>query len=300
MLCGGARSCRGSGGGFRAAVRQRPHAGGQRRRGGRSVFAGPGRTRAAARVRRIRSLQTDRPVIRTVWFALNVIVATALFGGLAVLSAALGIRGRIHHSYTRTWARWLLAANRTRVDVAGLEHVALERPQVIVFNHQSWFDVLAIAGQVPKRVRFIAKKELGSVPVFGPAWKAAGHIAIDRHDINAARMSLARAGQLMRADNSAIVIFPEGTRSATGTLLPFKKGGFMLALETGVELVPAAVVGSRAVLPRDSWRVRKGRITLRFAPPVDTTALREEDRDELIARVRGTVEQLLAGPYRAA
>jgi len=239
-------------------------------------------------------------LIRTVWFSLHVIMATALFGGLAVLSAALGIRGRVHYWYARSWARWLLAANGTRVHVEGLEHVALDRPQVIVCNHQSWFDVLALLAKLPKRVRFIAKKELGSVPVFGPAWKAAGHIAIDRNDRNAAVAALEKAGALMRADQSAVAIFPEGTRSVDGALLPFKKGGFMLALVTGVEIIPAAVVGSRAVLPKGSWRVRRGGITVRLAPPVDTAAYTEQGRDELVARVRSTVEQLLARPLTGA
>jgi len=235
-------------------------------------------------------------VIRTYWLSLHVIVATALFGGLALLSAALGMRGRVHHWYARGWSRWLLRAAGVRVTVEGLEHIAADRGQVIVCNHASWFDVLALAAKLPKRARFIAKKELAGVPVFGPAWRAAGHISIDRQDRAAAIAALQRAGEIVRADNSAIVIFPEGTRSGSETMLPFKKGGFMLALVAGLEIVPAAVVGSRAILPRDSWRVRKGRITLRFAPAVDTTAYHEDNRDELIARVRGAMEQMLARP----
>jgi len=180
--------------------------------------------------------------------------------------------------------------------VEGLEHIATDRPQIIASNHASWFDVLAIAAMLPKRARFIAKKELGGIPLFGRAWKAAGHIEIDRRDLPAAVAALEHAGRVMREDNSAVVIFPEGTRSGSSSLLPFKKGAFMLALVTGVEIVPTAVVGSRAILPRDSWRVRGGRITLRFAPPVATAAYHESNRDELTARVRGTVEQLLALP----
>jgi 1-acyl-sn-glycerol-3-phosphate acyltransferase len=235
-------------------------------------------------------------VIRNAWFWLNALLATLVIGVLTVLTGAVGIRGPIHHWYARTWSRWILWANRTQVEVEGLEHIAPDRPQIIVANHVSWFDVPALAASLPKRARFIAKKELGAVPVFGPAWKAAGHIGIDRSDHTAALAALGRAGRIMRADNSAVVIFPEGTRSGSTSLLPFKKGAFMLALVTGVEIVPAAVLGSRAIMPRDSWRVRGGRITLRFAPPVDATAYTESNRDELIARVRGTVEQLLARP----
>jgi len=182
------------------------------------------------------------------------------------------------------------------LSVEGLEHIAPDRPQLIVSNHVSWFDVFAIAGYLPKRVRFIAKKELGEIPVFGRAWKAAGHISIDRQHLPAAIAALEQAARIMREDNSAVVIFPEGTRGSGEKLLPFKKGGFMMALVTKVEIVPTAVLGSRAILPRDSWRVRGGRITLRFAPPIDTTVYNEDNRNELIARVRGAMEQMLARP----
>jgi 1-acyl-sn-glycerol-3-phosphate acyltransferase len=153
--------------------------------------------------------------------------------------------------------------------------------------------VFAIAARLPKRARFVAKKELGTIPIFGRAWKAAGHISVDRRNHAEAVAALQEAGRTICQDHSAVVIFPEGTRSPTGQLLPFKKGGFMMALVTGVEIVPTAVLGTRAILPRDSWRVHGGRITLRFAPPVATAAYHEGNRDELIARVRREIEQLL-------
>lgn len=231
-------------------------------------------------------------MLRTTWLSLHLLVATLLIGLLTIGAAAVGVRGRYYHWAARTWSSWLLAANGTRVDVEGLEHVALDRPQVIAANHVSWFDVLAIAAVLPKRFRFVAKQELGRVPIFGAAWKAAGHIAVDRSDTQSAIASLERAGALMRADNSAVVIFPEGTRSPDGRLLPFKKGGFMLALVTGTEIVPAAVSGTRAMLPKGSWRVRGGRITLRFGPPIATADYGEEGRDALIAAVRDRIAAL--------
>jgi 1-acyl-sn-glycerol-3-phosphate acyltransferase len=239
-------------------------------------------------------------VLRTAWLALNLLVATLLFGSLAIGAAAVGARGGTFYWIAQTWARWLLIANGTRVLVEGIEHVAADRPQVIAANHVSWFDVLAIAAVLPKRFRFVAKQELGRVPIFGAAWKAAGHISVNRADTQSAVASLHEAGRLMREDNSAVVIFPEGTRSATGELLPFKKGGFMLALVTGADVVPVAVLGSRDLLPKGSWRVRGGRITLRFGCPIITADYGETQRDALIAAVRGEVGAMLARPLRAA
>lgn len=235
-------------------------------------------------------------MIRTVWVALHLLVATLIFGSLAVLGALFKARGQSYFWIAQSWARWILWSSGCRVDTEGLKYVALDRPQVIASNHASWFDVVAIAAVMPKRFRFIAKKELARVPLFGQAWQAAGHIAIDRRDTQAAVAALAEAGRLMREDNSVVVIFPEGTRSADGELLPFKKGAFMMAVVTGVEVVPTAVVGSRDALPKGRWRVRKGRITVRFAPPVPAAGYHERNRDELVARVRSEVADMLTRP----
>jgi 1-acyl-sn-glycerol-3-phosphate acyltransferase len=182
------------------------------------------------------------------------------------------------------------------VHLEGLEHLALDRPQVIVSNHVSWYDVFALAAKLPKRYRFIAKIELSRIPLFGRAWMAAGHIAIDRGDHAAALATMDRAGAVSRSDNSAIIICPEGTRSPTGAMLPFKKGGFMVALRTGADLLPCAVVGSRQIQPKGSWRVRSGEITIRFGEPVSTAGCTEQDRDQLIQRVRGEIAAMLEQP----
>ncbi|NIP81367.1 MAG: 1-acylglycerol-3-phosphate O-acyltransferase, partial [Gemmatimonadetes bacterium] len=132
------------------------------------------------------------------------------------------------------------------------EHIAPDTPQILVGNHQSWFDVPAVATNIPKSYHFVAKKELERVPIFGRAWKAAGHISIDRSDRESAVESLDRAGEQLRREGSAVVIFAEGTRAPTDALQPFKKGAFMLALHTGVPIVPFGVAGSRRVMPKDS------------------------------------------------
>lgn len=230
-------------------------------------------------------------MIRSVWAWLNGAVATLVCASVVIV---LGLFGRswVFEWGARAWSRWILRASGCRLEVEGLEHVASDRPQVIVSNHQSWFDVFALALGVPKRYHFVAKRELERIPLFGTAWKAAGHISIDRSDRQSAIRSLARAGEQLRAERSAVVIFPEGTRSPDGALLPFKKGAFMLALTSGVEIVPAAVSGTRAILPKGEWRVRPGRITVRFGPPVPVPEGREGGADALIREVRGRVADL--------
>ncbi len=235
-------------------------------------------------------------LIRTVWLELNIGVATFLLGMLVIIASLLRVRGHVYWWASRTWSRWLVRASGCRVVVEGIENIALDRPQIFSSNHVSHFDVIALAANIPKPFRFVAKKELARIPVFGTAWKAAGHISVDRADRASAVASLDAAGQLIRQDNSSVVIFPEGTRSITGELQPFKKGAFMLALRTGVEIVPAAVLGTRRILPKGAWRLRSGPVIVRFGAPIETTRYDEAARDALIEVVRGRIEQLLEAP----
>lgn len=229
-------------------------------------------------------------MIRSAWAWLNGALATMALGPPLLLAALLGIGTRRYYDWTgRTWSRWNLRAGGCRVTVEGVEHIDRDSPQILVGNHQSWFDVFAVAANIPKTYLFVAKKELERVPLFGPAWKAAGHISIDRSNQTAAVASLNQAGEQMRRENSAVVVFPEGTRSPTDDLLPFKKGAFMLALHTGVPIVPFAVAGSRRIFPKGSWRVRPGPIIVRFGPPIPTDQLGPGDRDALIERVRAEI-----------
>lgn len=236
-------------------------------------------------------------MIRTLWVYLNLLVVTLINASAVVIAALLRVRNpKIYDWAARSWARRILRAAGARVRVEGLENIDLEEPQIFASNHVSWFDVWALAAILPKRYRFVAKKELERIPIFGPAWKAAGHISIDRGDRASAIQTLDEAGRRLRRDNSSVVIFPEGTRSRTGELLPFKKGAFMLALRTGVDIVPVAVLGTRHIMPADAWRVRSGPIIVRFGEPIRTADYTEARRDELIAEVRRRIETMLEAP----
>ncbi|MCG6990199.1 MAG: 1-acyl-sn-glycerol-3-phosphate acyltransferase [Gemmatimonadetes bacterium] len=206
---------------------------------------------------------------------------------------------RLSDDYPRRWSGHLLRAAGTRVELVGGEVIDPGRAQILVANHVSWFDILAVAASLPGSVRFIAKKELTKVPLFGRAWQAAGHIPIDRHDRNSAMDSLEVARRRLEEDRPTVVFFPEGTRSPTGELRGFKKGAFILAIQTGVEVVPAAILGSREVMPKGSWRIRTGRtIRVRLGAPIPVDGLTIDDRDVLMGRARDAVAELLGGERR--
>jgi len=237
-------------------------------------------------------------MMRAIWAYLNGIIATFILSSAAIAASLARHRGLFYDWVARTWARWILWASGVRVRVEGMQNIHGDSAQIIASNHQSWFDVFALAANIPKRYRFIAKEELRRIPVFGRAWESAGHISVNRSDRGSAIAALDAAAALVRSDNSSIVIFPEGTRSPNGDLLPFKKGAFMLALHTGLDIVPAAVVGSRAVQKKGDWRVHSGTVIVRFGEPIDTSQYDETRREELMAVVRERIVGLLDHPLR--
>jgi len=192
------------------------------------------------------------------------------------------------------WAERILRASRCPVTVRGSEHLDMENPQIVVANHTSWFDVFVLVGRLPGNCRFVAKKELGRIPVFGRAIRMCGHVMVDRGDRGAAIESLERASHQIRSDSSSIVMFPEGTRSPTGTLQRFKKGAFVLAIQSGVPIVPLAILGTWDIMPKGSWRIRPGPIEIRIGKPIPVEGLAHDDRDALLRQARAAVEGLLA------
>ncbi len=239
-------------------------------------------------------------MIRTLWVYLAIAAATVWYGGTAIVDSLFRSRVEFYIELTRGWARAILRASATPVVAHGLENVRPGSPLVVVSNHVSWYDIFAIASVVPVPFHFVAKKELEAIPLFGRAWKTAGHISIDRSDRKKAIESLRQAGAAIRARNSAVVIFPEGTRSRTGRLQPFKKGAFTLAVEAGVPIVPTVVVGSYDILRPDDWRVHPSTIHVHFGEPVSPGEIPRENAEQLMERVRqrmvGMLERLEALP----
>ena len=216
-------------------------------------------------------------------------IDTLVFATIAIVGCLVIPNGNPLIWCARPWARIILLACGTSVRVAGREKIPRDRPVIYITNHQSHLDVVALIQALPGQFRAIAKKELFSIPVFGWAIWLAGFIRIDRTDREKAFRSLDIAAGKIRSGRS-ILVFAEGTRSQDGRLLPFKKGGFVLAIRSGVPIVPISISGSRAILSKNSRDVRKGIIDVVIGDPVDSTAFTMESKDELIAIVRRAVE----------
>lgn len=237
-------------------------------------------------------------MIRALLVALTFLVATPVLGLVVIVAALLRVPNRpggVYDWAARTWSRFLLIAAGARVRLHGVEHAGGGAPRVFVCNHVSWYDVFALASELPK-YRFVAKAELFRIPIFGPAARAVGTIPIERENRSAAFQSYEVAGQMIREGNP-VVVFPEGTRGESYALRPFKKGPFVLAIASGVPIVPVIVHGAREILPRGRMTVRSGVVNVHFLPPVSTSGLTYDDRDRLAREVHGRMAAALRELY---
>jgi 1-acyl-sn-glycerol-3-phosphate acyltransferase len=228
-------------------------------------------------------------IVKLVLVALHTVIVAPIVVAVALFDQ------RAAYRVCRLWVHVNLRICGARVRTRWLATLDPRTPYVFVSNHRSQFDILAVVAALRDfQLRWVAKKELLRVPVFGWALRHTGHIIIDRSD-HVQAVSRLRAARAQMEAGVSVVIFPEGTRApADAVLLPFKKGGFMLAIETGFALVPLVVRGSARVLPARSWSIGSGTIEVVVGAPI---AVEGRTRDGLMEEVRGfMLAQLGAAP----
>jgi 1-acyl-sn-glycerol-3-phosphate acyltransferase len=217
---------------------------------------------------------------------------TILFGTLAILVSLVSRTGDGVHLVARVWGRSILWISGVKVHVHGLEHLEVGRSVIYMSNHQSNFDIPVFLSALPVQFRWLAKAELFKIPIFGRGMRGAGYISLDRSNRKSAMASLAKAAETIR-DGSSVLIFPEGTRTEDGNLLPFKNGGFILAVDAGVPIVPMAVCGTFATLPRGKLRFRRQPVHIVVRPPIDAAAYTRKTKNDLLEVVRASIQQAM-------
>lgn len=188
----------------------------------------------------------------------------------------------------KLWAKCILFGSRIRVTVTGLSSIDLSLPHIYMSNHQSVFDIPVLQACLPVRFRWLAKAELFKIPIFGYALGRAGHISIDRSNRKSAFKSLKNAARNIR-NGVSVIIFPEGTRSRDGNIRQFKKGGFILAVDAGVPIVPVIIHGTWPLMLKNRVLIKPGNIIIEIKDPIKTTDYTRKTKDDLLKKVRKVI-----------
>jgi 1-acyl-sn-glycerol-3-phosphate acyltransferase len=215
-----------------------------------------------------------------------------LIAGPIALAIGVGLKNKAAlyvPGHIGVWLALGLAGIRYRV--RGREHIPSGRAVLFCSNHESNVDPPVLFQALHKRLHVLIKAELTKLPVLGAVMVAGGFVPVERDRREASMASIDRAAESLRAGNS-FLIFPEGTRSRTAELLPFKKGGFIMAIKSGAPILPVAVSGGRSAMQKGSWFVRPVMVDVRIGAPIETTGYTLDDRDDLIEVVRERIEEL--------
>lgn len=221
-----------------------------------------------------------------------------VFLGVSIPAAALVafpvvfVTGRIDFLYNLAMriARGATRLAGIRLETSGLDRLDLARNYIYMANHVSNVDPPVLVPALPRRTSVLVKKELFRVPVLGRAMRMASLVPIERANKEAAIASVRSAAAVIAAGLD-MTVFPEGTRSRDGRLLPFKKGPFYLAMETGVPIVPITILGTFEIQPKGRLAIEPGTATLVFHPPIDSSQFQE--REALMAAVRDSIASAL-------
>jgi 1-acyl-sn-glycerol-3-phosphate acyltransferase len=224
-------------------------------------------------------------MIRTLTVSIWVFFATLVCGIVVIVLSFFVRSGHPLHKIAQFWGRSILFVSRVKVSVKGWSNIDVEGPYIYMANHQSNFDIPVLLGHLAVQFRWLAKVELFKIPIFGHSMRKAGYISIDRYHRESAFRSLQVAANKIKSGVS-VLIFPEGTRSRDGKIRRFKKGGFVLAVDSGVPIVPVVIKGTRAIMPKGKFRIYAGHVSLVIHKPIDTSIYTRETKEALMQSVR--------------
>ena len=227
-------------------------------------------------------------VMKVFWISFWAAAASLVLFVPITLAAMLSSTGNLAFSLSKIWAWVMLGVTHVHPVIRGREKIVKGRSYIIISNHQSEYDILALVTKLGIQFRWIIKKELRKVPLFGYALYVSRNIFIDRSDRDQAVRSI-HEGVDRLPQGVSVMFFAEGTRSVDGTIQPFKKGGFIMALERGMPILPVTVNGSRRVLPKKSLVFRPGPIEVVVGDPLETSGYTKEQLPEIMERTRGII-----------
>jgi 1-acyl-sn-glycerol-3-phosphate acyltransferase len=225
-----------------------------------------------------------------------VILNTLILALIIIAISPFDRKGNLVHFVGKFWSLLNIYLSGTRLAIKGKEKIEKGRTYIVMSNHQSLVDPWVLIGKLPLQLRWTVKPEVKKMPVFGYALDRMGHIYVGRRRRKDTVMSLEIAIQKIR-EGSSVVFFPEGTRSKDGRLLKFHKGGALIAIRSGVPILPVTINGSRFVLPKGTLALMPGKIQVIVGDLIDPGMFDEGKKDELMAVVKSAIEQNLDLEY---
>jgi len=228
--------------------------------------------------------------------AVGLVFATLILSPPIILISLIISSGRPAYRIMVWWARCVSKCMGLSFSLHGAEKIVPGTSYIVTPNHQGNADILALVTTLPLRFRWVIKKELLKIPLFGQALGGTGAISIDRSDSQKAVKSLQEGTEKLKGGWS-VLIYPEGTRSSDENLQPFKKGAFMMAVQTGIPILPVTCNGAFRILPKKTIVFRQGHIEVRVGDPITTEGLTEQDVPALMEKTRNTIQGNLNTDY---
>ena len=227
-------------------------------------------------------------MIRTAIVIIWTVLTTVVLSIATIVTSYFSKTGNIPHLIAGIWGKSILWASQVKVTVRGLSNIDSTKSYIFMANHQSIYDIPVLLGHLPHQFRWLAKAELFRIPLFGQAMRRVGYISIDRSNREAAIKSLQTASHKIKGGVS-VLIFPEGTRSPDGRIQSFKKGGFVLAVDSAVPIVAMVIHGTRAIMPKNKLQLKPGQVRLDIQKPIESSGYSRKTKDALLERVRRTI-----------
>ena len=226
--------------------------------------------------------------IRVAWLGLWAAIATIILGIPVMVAGLLSRTGNLAFSISKLWAYTMLAVSFVRTEIKNKAKLIKGTSYIIISNHQSLFDILALVTSLGIQFRWFIKKEVLKIPIFGYALYASRNIFIDRSNTTRAIESINKGIDRL-PKGAGVMVFAEGTRSPDGQIHEFKKGGFITAITRKISILPVTVNGSRRDMPKGSLVVKPGKIQVVIGDPIDTSGYTTDTVLELINKTRQAV-----------
>ena len=231
--------------------------------------------------------------MKSILFPVAIVLSFALLSPFAIISAFITGSGNIAHTLGTLWSRIILWFAGVRLHISGQENIPKDEPVVFACNHASQVDIPILYLALPVQFRFIVKKELFNIPVFGLAMRKTGYIPVDRSGGRASLISIKQAAEKVRKGIS-VVVFPEGTRSHDGRLGDFKVGGLLVAIKAKCPVIPVAISGSYKILPRGRIKPQGGDVEVCIGKPRHLEDQKNiKSKEELVKEIREAVSGML-------